>query len=255
MRSCLILFLAIGCGDDNGNTPVKDMAMPVQKDLTVANADCDVAMQNCATGQKCVGFFDGQNLVGTCVANGTVAPGQACQTQQSMDTLLDNCQGGYICDNLFGNAAEVCRKICATDSDCGSGEKCGDFLFARAGWGWCSTTCTPFNTSAGNCPANMDCGETVDSAEMPDPNVETGFFLCKKTGAGGAYASCMGDSDCGVNLWCGIVDQSTGNAACLPNCSDTVDCPQPPVDAGVAGTVTCFPLASQPDNAGFCLPQ
>ena len=100
----------------------------------------------------------------------------------------------------------------------------------------------------------MDCGETVDSAEQASQNTETGFFLCKKTGTGGAYATCMGDGDCGVNLWCGVVDQNSGAAECLPNCSDTVPCTTPPSDAGVAGA-TCHPLESQPDNAGYCLAQ
>ena len=111
MRTCILVLLAIGCGDDGGTNGVKDMSTPVLKDLTMLNADCDVAMQNCAAGQKCVGFFDGTSLVGTCVTDGTVAAGGACQTQQSQDTLLDNCVKGYVCDNLFGNSTNTCRKI------------------------------------------------------------------------------------------------------------------------------------------------
>jgi hypothetical protein len=254
MRTWLIVLAVVGCGD-NAENGVIDMSVAIKRDLSALNTSCDVAMQDCTGGKKCVGMFDGQDWVGTCVTAGTVAAGQPCQTQQSSDTLLDNCQGGLICDNIFGSQDNLCRKICAKDGDCGANEKCGDFLFAGVGWGWCTSFCTPFSTAAGNCPANMDCGETVDSAEQPDPNAETGFFLCKKTGAGGPYAVCMGDSDCGANLWCGYIDSSRTVAECIPNCSDTVMCEAPNADAGVATGVQCHPLATQPDNAGYCYPQ
>src|SRR3954451_23478259 len=99
MRTCIILLAAIGCGDNTDNNAVKDMSVAVKRDLSALDTSCDVAMQNCATGKKCVGMFDGQSWLGTCVADGTVAGGQACMTQQSPDTLLDNCQKGFICDN------------------------------------------------------------------------------------------------------------------------------------------------------------
>jgi hypothetical protein len=254
MRTCLLAVLLIGCGEESTMT-VRDMAVPKPKDLSGLSTDCDVGMQNCPAGKKCVGQFDGSgNLLGTCVTDGTVAEGQPCMTMSSPDTLLDNCQKGFICDTLFGNFDKVCRKMCTTDTDCGTGQKCGDFLFASAGWGWCSPTCVPFDTSASNCPTGMDCGESVWDTEMPDPNLETGFFLCKKTGPGVPYSTCMKDSDCGVGLWCGVVNQTSGQSECLPNCSDTVDCLTPPVDAGVS-TTTCHGLATQPDNAGYCLAQ
>jgi hypothetical protein len=256
MRICLFAILAIGCGDDTtGNTAPPDLSVKVLHDLSALNTMCDVAKQDCASGQKCVGMFDSSGAVnGTCVMNGTVAAGMACTNQQSPDTLLDNCVAGFVCDNLFGNAASICRKVCSQDSDCASGEKCGDFLFASAGWGWCGPSCTPFSTATGNCPSGQDCGETVDSVVQPDPNTEDGFFLCKLTGTGGPYATCMKDADCGVNLWCGIIDQTSGAAACLPNCNATTDCIMPPVDAGVS-TATCHPLTSQPNQAGYCLAQ
>jgi hypothetical protein len=209
---------------------------------------CDVGSQNCGSGQKCVAHNDGtNNIVGQCVANGTVAQGQPCTSQMSTDTILDNCQAGLICDNLFGNFPMVCRKICTTDSNCAAGEKCGDFLFAGLGWGWCAPTCTPFSTATGNCASGMDCGETVDSVVQGAS--ETGFFLCKKTGTGAAYASCTTDANCGVNLWCGIVDQTTMAGGCLPNCDSSHACTLPNADMG---TATCHALATQPNGAGYC---
>lgn len=254
MRTCLILMMAIGCGD-SGETPVKDLSVAVKKDLSGLNTSCDLVKQDCPSGKKCVGMFDGTNWNGTCIANGSVAAGGACMPGMSMDTLDDNCVAGYACDNIYGSLSNTCHKICGQDSDCASDERCGDFLFARAGWGWCAKTCTPFSTATGNCPANMDCGETADDALQPDPqNTEVGFFVCKMTGAGGPYAVCNGDQDCGVGLWCGYIDMNQTVAECLPNCSDTNACTVPNPDAGVA-MVACFPLTSQPDNAGYCLPQ
>jgi hypothetical protein len=218
---------------------------------------CDVPTQNCGAGMKCVAMADtaSQMLVGTCVTDGTVAAGGACTPQTGTNVLNDNCRAGFVCDNLFGNFSNVCRKICSHNSDCGAGQHCGDFLFAGAGWGWCAPTCTPFSSAAGNCAAGMDCGETDDDAEQPDPNSEAGFFLCKVTGTGKVYSTCTKDPDCGANLWCGIVDQTSGAAACLPNCNDTTVCVSLPGDAGVTGMAMCHPLTGQPANAGYCIVQ
>src|SRR5258706_8746560 len=133
MRTCFILALAaVGCGD-NSETPIKDMAVAIKRDLSALDTSCQLPMQTCGMGKKCVAMFDGMNWAGTCVADGTVAAGQPCMTQQSPDTLLDNCQGGFVCDNIFGSQANTCRKICGKDSDCGANEKCGDFLFSGSG--------------------------------------------------------------------------------------------------------------------------
>src|SRR5579859_7595202 len=194
MRTSLILLVAaIGCGNNN-ETPPQDLSVPaVKKDLSGLNTSCDLVKQDCPMGKKCVGSFDGMTWSGTCVNNGTVAAGAACMPSTNMMLLDDNCVAGYVCDNIFGSQSNTCRKICGQDTDCGSGQRCGDFLFANAGWGWCATTCTPFSTTAGNCPTNMDCAETVNDTVQPSTNTTTGFFLCKQTGTGGAYAVCNGD--------------------------------------------------------------
>jgi hypothetical protein len=244
-----MLLMAVGCGEGT-STMIHDLSTP---DLSGVTSNCDLTKQDCTTGMKCTVQLDSQGNVSgtTCVTAGTVAAGQPCMPQQSPDTLLDNCVAGYICDDLLGNFSNLCRKFCTKDAECGSGEKCGDFLLAAAGWGWCASTCTPFSTAAGNCPAGYDCGETADSAEQPS-SAETGFFLCKKTGSGGPYTSCMADSDCGANLWCGVANTNTGDTECLPNCSDSVACLMPPSDAGLSAAM-CHPLATQPGNAGYCL--
>ena len=252
----LTLSLAVfGCSNNNNmmmNHP-HDMAM-VTHDLSGNNTTCDVTKQDCGTGKKCVGQTQGTGMnamvVGTCVADGTVGEGQACMTMMSPDTYLDNCKAGLICDDIFGSDTLKCRKICTADTDCSGGAKCGDFTFLFPGWGWCATPCTPFS-GAGGCSAGMDCGEDVFDEVQPDMNSIAGFFLCKKTGTGTAYASCMTDADCGANLWCGIVN-SNGDGACLPNCNNTTMCPDAPVDSGVSGSVSCQPLTGTPNGAGYC---
>jgi hypothetical protein len=218
------------------------------------SGSCTFPQQTCGAGKKCVPMFDGSNWGGACTSDGTAGAGQACTIQQSPDTLLDNCRAGLVCDNFYGNFGNACRKVCTSDGECASGERCGDFLFAGAGFGWCAPTCTPFSTAAGNCPTGMDCGETVDDMQST-PSAESGFFLCKKTGGGGPYATCASDADCGVNLWCGFLDSGQTTAGCLPNCDNAHACTQPPADGGTAVSVMCHPLANQPLDAGYCLPQ
>jgi hypothetical protein len=250
----LLLLAALGCDDNVENAP-RDLAMSM--DLTVIKNDCDVGAQDCGAGRKCVGQLIGsgpdEEVVGVCVADGTVDEGQPCTRQMSDDTYLDNCKAGLICDALYGNFEQVCRRICTEHTDCEANEKCGDFTFLLPGWGWCAPTCTPYSTAAGNCPANMDCGETAYDVYPLDDTLEYGFFLCKQTGAGGLYATCDSDADCGSNLWCGVV--SSTSTACIPNCDDNHDCVQPDADAGMGSfSVACHPLVGQPNNAGYCYP-
>jgi hypothetical protein len=259
MKSIIAIFpllLTVGCGDDADHT-ARDMAMST--DLTVIKNDCDVGKQDCGAGRKCVGQVIGasgeEEIVGVCVADGTVGEGGACTRQMSDDTYLDDCQAGFICDSLYGNFELVCRKICSEHTDCAANEKCGDFTFLLPGWGWCAPTCTPYSTAAGNCPQGMDCGETAYDVYPLDDNLEYGFFLCKDTGGGSLFASCNSDADCGANLWCGTVNPNTGAAACLPNCDDNHECAQPDGDAGMGNyNLNCHPLVGQPDNAGYCYP-
>jgi hypothetical protein len=255
----LLLSLSVfGCDDNtnNNNNNTHDLAM-VMHDLSGSNTSCDVTKQDCGTGKKCVGQVQGTGnnamVVGTCVDDGTVAEGGACTQGMSMDTYLDDCKAGFVCDDIFGSDSLKCRKICTADSDCGSG-KCGDFTFLSPGWGWCATPCTPFSATSG-CAAGQDCGEDVFSVEQPDQTGQTiaGFFLCKKTGTHTAYESCTTDGDCAANLWCGVVN-SAGDGACLPNCDDNNMCPDAPVDSGVEGAVGCQPLTGTPNNAGYCAP-
>jgi hypothetical protein len=215
--------------------------------------------QNCAAGLKCIGQWDStfSTLQGVCVSDGTIGLGQPCTSSASTTfNYDDNCKKGTVCDDLFGNAPLVCRKICATSSDCQQDEKCGNFTFSTAAniFGWCTPTCTPFSSAAGNCPSGLDCADFVDALEQTEVNGGTdGYFLCKKTGHGALFDSCSSDADCGKSLWCGSID-SNGDAACLPDCSDTVPCPQPATDAALTSGVViqCAPYANAPNHAGYC---
>jgi hypothetical protein len=208
----------------------------------MAMPSCDVAAQTgCMSGQKCVptlgGGGGGGGGKGTCVANGTVAEGQPC-TSMFGKTVNDNCVAGTMCDNDGPGSTYVCRKVCTDDSGCTSGARCGIVLTRK--WGLCLPTCTPFGS---DCPAGNDCSSTFDDITATQTN-EVGFFVCKLTGAAAEWAKCQKDSDCGAGLWC----DARGNG-CTPNCDATHACPAAPTDMG---TISCQPLASQPNGAGYC---
>jgi hypothetical protein len=247
-----LLFAVAGCGNKNtGQDMAASMDMASSDVDMSAKTDCTVALQDCGTGMKCAPTFTMTSVTGKCVTDGTVAPGGSCTPMMSSNQILDNCMAGSICDTV-GNGSDMkftCDKICTKDTDCGSGTRC----LAGAGtntFGWCVPTCNPtFGTGTDTCPAGSDCSGNYDdvSATM---SAENGFFVCKHTGAGGAYAACMIDSDCGAGLWCD--NFNGGSMTCTPICSSTVMCVQPPADAGI-NMVNCHAFADQMGK-GYCYP-
>jgi hypothetical protein len=267
-----LVFVAAAVGCDSGGGGSKaDMAMKIMsKDMSTQPVNCDVVKQDCGGGKRCVAAWDGSGgSSGSCVTDGTVAAGGACMFASDPTTLLDdNCKAGSTCDDLIGTGNPVCRKYCAANTDCASGEVCADMAtiygFANPpGFGWCEPSCTPFSSAAGNCPSNFDCGEDWYLVEQTDPtNPTAGFFFCKKTGTGAAYASCdngMGgpdDTKCGANLWCNDINggQGTPQYLCFENCdmAGTHACSMPPADAGMGGvSVACVPF-SNTNGLGYC---
>jgi hypothetical protein len=204
---------------------------------------CDVAAQTgCMSGQKCVPSFGGGGGgggKGTCVANGTVAEGQPCMPATgSGKTINDNCVAGTICDNDGPGSTNVCRKVCTADMQCASGARCGVLITRK--WGLCLPSCTPFGS---DCPAGNDCSSSFDDISATQMS-EVGFFVCKLTGATALWGTCKQDSDCAAGMFC----DAQGNG-CTPNCDATHACPQPPTDMGM---LSCQPLVSQPNGAGYC---
>jgi hypothetical protein len=205
---------------------------------------CDIIGQNCGVGEKCVDTFDSEgNSTGAgCFIAGTVVDGGTCTVERDSNVLLDDCRPGLVCSELGANGVPECRRICAKDGDCKSGEAC---LADGSNWGECQPTCAP---STNNCPANNDCSGSADDVAADD-NSEPGFFYCKPTGAGALFTYCSSDGDCGAGLWCGMT--SLGAAYCLPNCDATHACPAAPSNLSELGTPHCAIYSNQ-NGAGYC---
>ncbi len=267
MRYLTILSLSaavVGCGGGGGSGGKIDMSIAkMNPDMALPPATCDITMQNCGAGHKCVPSVDSTGAeADTCVTDGTALEGATCTPPSSSSSVInDNCKAGLFCDNAT-LAAPVCRKMCTTDTDCTtSGQRCGDFftlffgLMSEANFGWCSPSCTPFVSTAGNCPASQDCGETTFDFDQTAATSTSGpgFFFCKPTGTGAFNTACMSDKDCGPNLWCGILDQNMTGGVCLENCSTGHACDMLPADAGAGGlTASCLAFSDSTTMAGFC---
>ncbi len=251
MRSTLLLVVAaasFGCSSNNNNGSMDmgvkkgDMAMHGPADLA-APAGCSVTNQDCGAGMKCVPTVQGsgQNamIVGGCIADGTAAAGATCTPDtNNMTMFTDDYKAGLFCDNDNAGSTFSCKKFCASDAACGTGERCANF---NIGVGVCLTTCTPFTTGA--CATGSDCGGNWDDIDATQTK-ETGFFTCKMTGAGAAFASCTVDSDCGANTYCDSFQQ-----ACTAICNATNACPVAPADGG---TASCNPFSDE-NGAGYCI--
>lgn len=255
MRISILVFVALfelGCGNGNGNqgsnsdqgVSSTDMATAAAGDMSAATASgCDVAAQTgCGTGQKCIPAAMGNQLTGTCVANGTAAEGQPCTPAAGGgNTLNDNCVAGTICDNDGAGSVNLCRKVCTADGGCGGNQKCG-VVYTRK-WGLCLSTCNEFSA---DCGANNDCSVPFDDISSTQ-QMSVGFFVCKKTGTGALYANCNQDSDCGSGLACDF-----GNNWCAQACDNTHACTQPPATDGGTVSVTCQAYSNLSNGGGFC---
>jgi hypothetical protein len=79
---------------------------------------CDPAAQNCASGSKCDFGCDGTTATVACRPDiGSGAIGAACST-----TTMQ-CAKGTACITMPGGGP-LCRKYCAGDGDCATGERC-----------------------------------------------------------------------------------------------------------------------------------
>ena len=84
----------------------------------LATPSCDPAAQNCAAGEKCDFFCQGDTAVVACQASTAGgAVGSAC----SLTTMP--CARGSGCVVMPGGGP-LCRKYCAGDGDCATGERC-----------------------------------------------------------------------------------------------------------------------------------
>jgi len=199
---------------------------------------CDLLLQDCGTGLKCVPGVNG-TLTAECTSDGTAGLDEVCTPGADGEFNTDNCQAGLYC-GLRGQ----CGKMCRSDSDCGGGRCLLAVDDGHSGIGECVTPCTPFGS--GECAAGSDCSgnySDIDSLATPNASSVDGFFYCRAGGAGTRDASCNDDLDCAAALEC-IVSSDGTSASCQPNCDRTHACP---ID------YTCTPYANL-GGAGWCRP-
>jgi hypothetical protein len=97
---------------------------------------CDPFAQNCPPNQKCDFRCVGSSAVVDCQPGGDGGPvGSSCSTT----TVL--CARGTGCLSMAGGAGPPCRKYCAADGDCATGERCHNVTVGVA----CSGGTTSFN--------------------------------------------------------------------------------------------------------------
>jgi hypothetical protein len=104
------------CSSGNGSAPDAGQGTDVAVDTSAIT--CDPAAQDCASGSKCDFGCQGDAAVVACRPdNGTAAIGAACST-----TTMQ-CTKGSGCVTMPGGGP-TCRKYCAGDGDCATGERC-----------------------------------------------------------------------------------------------------------------------------------
>jgi hypothetical protein len=115
------LVFAGACGSKGSGTPAAAIDSNVGADgnnaADTGAASCDPFAQDCGAGKKCDFGCQGTAMVVACwPSSGGGAIGDACTTAMS-------CAAGSGCVGI-STQGTACRKYCATDGDCASGERC-----------------------------------------------------------------------------------------------------------------------------------
>lgn len=121
MKRAALMFAIVAatapaaCG--GGSSAATDAATGGDAAGDAAVMSCDPYAQNCPAGSKCAFGCDGTTATVACRAdNGGGAVGSACSgpmaCAKGSDCLIMPVTGG------------ACRKYCATDGDCATGERC-----------------------------------------------------------------------------------------------------------------------------------
>lgn len=208
--------------------PEKDAGAPDVLPDTV-NAPCDPIKQDCVDPSlRCaIVFLDGEYVTG-CQPPWEPAKNQEGEVCSRTAPGHDDCVKGLNC-LPDGVTATSCHKICAKDSECGQGGKCGAITTVPPYFGVCWKACTPFSAE---CPA-----ATCSGAHL-DVDQSTLFEACREIGAGALGTPCSAQFDCAEDMNC----QGNGGFKCKAMCDDTHPC-----DGG-----TCKKSAGLPNNGGVC---
>lgn len=207
---------------------------------------CDpVAQTGCtAPDTKCTAVDDGtgkSTMPGCVTPTGTKATGDTCSrtAQTPAGVGHDDCAAGFCSGigQLHDPPSRKCRKFCAGDSTCGTGEKCSVLIADPSGAaiaGICVPTCTMFGT---DCAGGDNC-----SVLISDFDGKTAYGTCRAVGKTAIDGTCTNPYDCVKDTICAD-PLSTGTATCISLCDDSHACPS---------GKTCKAYGSLPKNGGLC---
>ncbi len=234
-----------GTGDTKVATDAKADSKP-PTDTAPPPPDCDPIKQTGCSGatSKCTAVDDGSGTSTTpgCMKAGTAAVDAPCTRTSETPAGIgdDTCAPGSYCSgigSLTSPPTRHCRKFCADDKGCGTGQKCSILIADSGGtalYGICVPTCTLFGT---DCPSGQNC-----SVLIGDMDGTALYGTCRAAGTVAAGASCAAATDCANDLVCND-PKSTGADSCNALCDTAHAC---------TGGKTCTPAGSLPLGGGIC---
>jgi hypothetical protein len=204
------------------------------RDVTIDALDtpCDPIKQDCADPSlRCQIIYSGGEYRMGCEPPWDPAVNLEGQVCSRTSPGHDDCVNGLSCLS-DGVTATSCHRICAKDSDCAPGSRCGAITTIAPFYGLCWNSCRPF---AGDCSDASTCaGPHVDN----DQSSPFSFESCREVGAGELGSSCTAQYNCAADMNC----QGMGGFKCKAMCDATHLCE--------AGTCTIFP--GLPNAGGLC---
>lgn len=234
-------------GDDGG-------AIVVEPDLEPEGVACDVWLQDCPEGQKCVAYSAG----GADTWNDTICspvdenPGQVGDPCFTGAEGNDNCDFGLMCWNADPMGSGTCTEMCSGSP---TNPRCSDPTTACAISSdgiliLCVPGCDPILQ---DCPEGQGC-YTLD--------MEAFECVTDGSGPGGAYGDpCFYGNECDPGLFCTNTEFVPECATPQGCCSEFCDITNPEGDAqcmGASGGQRCLPAyPSNPppgnEHIGLCL--
>ena len=230
------------------------------RDVGTADAALDIGKRDggtsgcstaCLTGQKCL---SGQCCVppaagGDCTAYPSCGcpAGEVCYPSSTTSAMAcftaDNlaegadCTDGSTCMAGLGCFGGICKRYCATDSDCpsvGGVRSCQQTTWSSddtdiLGVMVCERVCDPAHPQSPtapllSCPAGFNCSSSTDGASY-----------CLEAAPLPTGSTCMDEVDCAAGYYCAM------SGSCTRYCLSNADCP--------SGT-TCQFTWSPPEYAG-----
>lgn len=213
------------CGPTAPECVLKDHPCPATSPL-LCNPGAPIA-QCCPTGTRCVPTSDvyvcetdsalgGTGGLGAGGSAGSAAPQGGMANSACAERCGDTC-----CDAtakcLFNNPVPVCRKRCATSSDCPTDTPCCDES---------TNVCRPGSeakqcicTTGAECESGS-CAPSTDASFATPPQV-TGPYICKPKD-GKRYDGCGGLTFCESGTCC--FADSKGNQFCAEPCTSASEC-------------------------------